>query len=193
MLASEDHAAVRGMRHDRTLSPAEHDRVEVVHLSATGWSPPGIAAHRACHHKTVRLVLKRFHTDGIASLRRRKGKAGKPCCGGSARRPAARTVREPDASHGGVFRPSVERRLLRRSRRQERYFLRGDSHRSPEQRARGTGHLGQQPTGSPATPPVRPARPAPSRPKTRRGGCRPARRVASRASCPPRCRSCSGH
>ena len=71
-LTSDDHAAVQGLRRDPTLSPAERDRVEMVLLSATGWSPPRIATHLGCHPKTVRLVLKRFQTDGIASLRRRR-------------------------------------------------------------------------------------------------------------------------
>ena len=69
-LTSDDHAAVQGLRRDPTLSPAERDRVEMVLLSATGWRPPRIAAHLGCHPKTVRLVLKRFPTDGVASRRR---------------------------------------------------------------------------------------------------------------------------
>lgn len=59
----------------------------------------------------------------------------------------------------------------------------------PTRASCGGRHL----TGAPATAPVHPVRPAPCRPRTRRWGCRPARRAASRASCPSRCRSCSGH
>ena len=69
-LTSEEQAAVQGLRRDRMLIPAERDRVEMVLLSATGWRPPRITAHLGCHPKTVRLVLKRFPTDGVASRRR---------------------------------------------------------------------------------------------------------------------------
>ena len=61
------------LRRDRTLAPAERDRVEMVLLSAEeGWSPPRIARHLNCHAKTVRLVLTRFAEQGAAGLRRRR-------------------------------------------------------------------------------------------------------------------------
>ena len=71
-LTSDDRAAVQALRRDTTLSPAERDRVEMVLLSAAGWSPPRIAAHLGCHAKTVRLVLQRFREHGAASLRRKR-------------------------------------------------------------------------------------------------------------------------
>jgi transposase len=71
-LTDADQAAVQGLRRDPTLSPAERDRVEMVLLSATGWSPPRIATHLHCHAKTVRLVLVHFQGQGPASLRRRR-------------------------------------------------------------------------------------------------------------------------
>ncbi|MFN8558668.1 MAG: helix-turn-helix domain-containing protein [Dehalococcoidia bacterium] len=55
--------AVQTLRRDRSLNPAERDRVEMV-LSAAGWSPPRIAAHLACHPATVRKALKAFLAEG---------------------------------------------------------------------------------------------------------------------------------
>lgn len=75
-LTSDDRDAVQAVRRDPQTSPAERDRVEMVLLSAAGWSPPRIAAHLGCHAKTVRLVLKRFAARGPASLRR--GQPGPP-------------------------------------------------------------------------------------------------------------------
>jgi transposase len=71
-LTPDEEAAVQALRRDATLSPAERDRVEMVLLSATGWSPPRIARHLRCHAKTVRLVLLRCQAQGPPSLRRRR-------------------------------------------------------------------------------------------------------------------------
>jgi transposase len=71
-LTPDDKVAVQALRRDATLSPAERDRVEMVLLSAVGWSPPRIATHLRCHAKTVRLVLVRFREQGPSSLRRRR-------------------------------------------------------------------------------------------------------------------------
>jgi putative transposase len=71
-LTDPEHAAVQALRRDPTLRPAERDRVEMVLLAATGWSPPRIATHLRCHAKTVRLVLVRFREEGPPSLRRRR-------------------------------------------------------------------------------------------------------------------------
>ena len=71
-LTDDEHDAVQALRRDPALSPAERDRVEMVLLSATGWSSPQIAQHLRCHAKTVRLVLLRFREQGPTSLRRRR-------------------------------------------------------------------------------------------------------------------------
>jgi transposase len=71
-LTPDEMAVVQAPRRDRTLSPTERDRVEMVLLSGAGWSPPRIAAHLHCHAKTVRLVLLRFREQGPAGLRRRR-------------------------------------------------------------------------------------------------------------------------
>jgi transposase len=71
-LTPDETTALQTLRRDATLVPAERDRVEMVLLSAVGWSPPRIAAHLDCHAKTVRLVLVRFRERGPASLRRQR-------------------------------------------------------------------------------------------------------------------------
>ena len=75
-LTDRERATVQTLRRDRTLAPAERDRVEMVLLSDAGWSPPRIAAHLACHPVTVRAILKRFRQAGAAGLRR--GRPGPP-------------------------------------------------------------------------------------------------------------------
>jgi transposase len=71
-LTPEQRDAVRALRRDRTLRPAERDRVEMVLLSAEGWSPPRIGRHLGCHPATVRQTLKRFGADGATVLRWRQ-------------------------------------------------------------------------------------------------------------------------
>jgi putative transposase len=71
-LTPEQRDAVQVLRHDRTLRPAERDRVEMVLLSAVGWSPPRIGRHLDCHPATVRQTLKRFASNGAVALRWRQ-------------------------------------------------------------------------------------------------------------------------
>jgi putative transposase len=67
-LTPEQRDVVQTLRREPTLRPSERDRVEMVLLSAAGWSPPRIARHLVCHPATVRQALKRFAADGTASL-----------------------------------------------------------------------------------------------------------------------------
>jgi putative transposase len=71
-LTDEQRGAVQAARRDPTLSPAERDRVEMVLLSAAGWSPPTIAQHLGYCAATVRTVLQGFGTRGLGSLRRQR-------------------------------------------------------------------------------------------------------------------------
>jgi transposase len=61
----------------RTATTAKlRDRLEMVFLSAAGWSPPRIATHLACDPQTVRKILHRFQQDGTqAFVTRRPGPA----------------------------------------------------------------------------------------------------------------------
>jgi len=72
ILSSDQRAALQAARHDPTLRPAERDRVEMLLLSADGWSPPRLARHFACHPQTVRRLLHRVGTDPTAVLRRQR-------------------------------------------------------------------------------------------------------------------------
>jgi transposase len=69
-LTPEQREAVQTLRRDRTLTPAERDRVEMVCLADTGWGAPAIAAHLKYNPVTVRRLLKRFADTGVAGLRR---------------------------------------------------------------------------------------------------------------------------
>jgi transposase len=50
------------------LAAVVRDRLEMVLLSAAGWSPPRIGQHLNRHPHTVRAALKRFAADGIPAL-----------------------------------------------------------------------------------------------------------------------------
>jgi putative transposase len=65
----EERAAVEALRRDPTLRPADRDRVEMVLLSAAGWTVPQLATHVHCCQQTVRRLLHRFAAEGLAALR----------------------------------------------------------------------------------------------------------------------------
>jgi putative transposase len=71
-LTPEQRGAVQALRRDPRLRPSERDRVEMILLSAEGWSSPRIGNHLGCHPATVRQAIKRFAADGAASLRWRR-------------------------------------------------------------------------------------------------------------------------
>src|SRR5919107_1113909 len=71
-LTEVQRAALQAARRDPKLSPAERDRVEMVLLSAAGWSPPAIAQHLGYCAATVRTVLKQFPATGVAGLHRQR-------------------------------------------------------------------------------------------------------------------------
>jgi len=69
VLTSDMRQELQALRRDPSFSPGERDRVEMLMLSAEGWSAPRIASHLGCHPKTVRLALKGFLAEGTRSLR----------------------------------------------------------------------------------------------------------------------------
>ncbi len=71
-LSDSERRAVQGLRRDPTLPPAERDRVEMVLLSAAGWSPPAIATHLGYCPVTVRKVLKAYRATSLAALHRQR-------------------------------------------------------------------------------------------------------------------------
>lgn len=71
-LTDDQRAVLQATRHDRSWQPRERDRVEMVLLSAAGWSPPRIAAHFACSVKPVRTALDQYATHGLDGLRSKR-------------------------------------------------------------------------------------------------------------------------
>ena len=69
-LTATQRDAVEALRRDPSLSPADRDRVEMVLLSATGWSVPQLAAHFHCCEATVRRLVHRFTPGDLSCLRR---------------------------------------------------------------------------------------------------------------------------
>jgi transposase len=69
-LNPDERAAVEALRRDPTLTPAERDRVEMLLLSAAGWTVAQIAAHFGCCLATVRRRLHHFTAEGLSAVRR---------------------------------------------------------------------------------------------------------------------------
>ena len=67
-LTPNQRAAGQAARRDPSRTPLERDRIEMVLLSAAGWSPPAIAQHLGYHAATVRHALKAFAATGLAGL-----------------------------------------------------------------------------------------------------------------------------
>jgi putative transposase len=72
IVTDEQRAALQATRHDPGWRPRERDRVEMVLLSAAGWSSPRIAVHFGCSVKPVRTALDQYAASGLAGLRRRR-------------------------------------------------------------------------------------------------------------------------
>jgi transposase len=71
-LSDDQRVDLQQARHDPTLTPRERDHVEMLLLSAAGWSPPRIAAHFGCSVKPVHAVLDGYPTKGLAAVRRQR-------------------------------------------------------------------------------------------------------------------------
>ena len=71
-LTPDQRAALQDVRRDRTLKPAERDRVEMARLSDAGWRVPQIAAHLGYCAATVRRVFAPFEQTGLSGLRHHK-------------------------------------------------------------------------------------------------------------------------
>ncbi len=67
----------RGWRRLRTISqsacaPWVRDRIEMLLLSARGWSPPDIGSYLDYDPRTVRSVLRAYQKQGVAALERQR-------------------------------------------------------------------------------------------------------------------------
>jgi transposase len=71
-LSETQRAELQAARHDPTLTPRERDRVEMLLLSAVGWSPPRIAGHFGCSVKPVHAVLDAYPLRGLSAVRRQR-------------------------------------------------------------------------------------------------------------------------
>lgn len=71
-LTDEQRTALQAARHDARLKPHERDRVEMLLLSAAGWSPPQIAQHCGCTPKPVRALLARYRAVGLDAIHRKR-------------------------------------------------------------------------------------------------------------------------
>src|SRR6266550_3187085 len=69
-LTSQSRAAVEALRRDSSLHPAERDRVEMILLSASGWTVPQLASHFHRCPAPVRRLLHGFAAEGLPALHR---------------------------------------------------------------------------------------------------------------------------
>jgi len=60
------------LRRQPRLATRVRDRIEMVLLSAAGWSPPRIAGHLRYCPQTVRVVLQDYRDRGVAALSPRR-------------------------------------------------------------------------------------------------------------------------
>jgi len=67
-LTAAQQQELRERSHAPGLAPSTRDRLEMVALSAAGWSVPRIAQHLRQHEQTVRFWIKAFLTGGFAAL-----------------------------------------------------------------------------------------------------------------------------
>src|SRR5260370_16131148 len=67
-LTEAQRAELERRAHDPRTKPRTRDRLEMVRLSAAGWSVPRLAQHFRCHEETVRPWLKAFLARGFAAL-----------------------------------------------------------------------------------------------------------------------------
>jgi transposase len=68
LLSDEQRSELRRRTHEPGVSPAIRDRLEMVRLSAAGWSVPRIAVHLGAHEQTVRRYVKAFLVHGFDGL-----------------------------------------------------------------------------------------------------------------------------
>jgi transposase len=69
-LTAEQQAELQRLRTDRSLSPAERARLEMLALSAAGWPISAIATHFGRNPETVRRLFRRFPAEGLAAVRK---------------------------------------------------------------------------------------------------------------------------
>lgn len=68
-LTDEQQQELHQRAHQPNIAPRTRDRLEMVRLSALGWSIPKIAHHLGQHEQTVRTWIKAFLDHGFEALR----------------------------------------------------------------------------------------------------------------------------
>jgi transposase len=67
-LTDAQRAELQQRTRDPQIKPRTRDRLEMIRLSAAGWSPPRIALHLGLHAQTVRQWLQAFQRGGFDAL-----------------------------------------------------------------------------------------------------------------------------
>jgi transposase len=138
-LTPDQRAALHEMRRDRTLKPAERDRVEMALLSDAGWTVPRIAAHLGYCDQTVRRIFAQFDRTGPAELRHR---APGPAPDASRRERVEAALRrlleQPRTWTAGQLAAALEAEGLALSTRQVRRYLTGPGLRARWRRTKRT-------------------------------------------------------
>lgn len=123
-LPPREQAAVQALRRDPTLSPAERDRVEMILLSATGWTVPTIGRHLGYCAATVRTVLKQFTPTDLTTVRRKRPGPPKDLeRADQVRTTLKRRLDEPRTWPAGQLAHALEEEGIRLSARQTRKYL----------------------------------------------------------------------
>jgi putative transposase len=123
-LTADQRAALQAARRDPTFTPPERDRIEMILLSAAGWSPPAIAQHLGYCAATVRTVLRGFPTTGIPGVRRQRS-GPPPDVARRAQVTAAldRLLAQPRTWTAAQLAAALQEEGLRLSTRQTRRYL----------------------------------------------------------------------
>jgi transposase len=138
-LTPEQRAALQELRRDRSLKPAERDRVEMALLSDAGWRVPQIAEHLGYCAATVRRIFAQFDQTGPAGLRHR---APGPAPDASRREQVETALRQlleqPRTWTAGQLAAALEAEGLALSTRQVRRYLTGPGLRARWRRTKRT-------------------------------------------------------
>ena len=123
-LTDSERTAVQALRRDPALRPAERDRVEMVLLSAAGWTVPAIAQHLGYCAATVRTVLKQFTPTDLPPLRlKRPGPQKNLARAEQVKAALNRRLDEPRTWTAGQLAQALQAEGIRLSTRQTRKYL----------------------------------------------------------------------
>jgi transposase len=138
-LTPEQRAALQEMRRDRTLKPAERDRVEMARLADAGWRVPQIAHHLGYCAATVRRVFVQFEQTGPRGLRHHKPGPAPDLPRREQVEAALRELLEqPRTWTAGQLAAALGERGIRLSTRQVRRYLTGPGLRARWRRTKRT-------------------------------------------------------